>query len=141
MVDCHPEETLSTEAEPRSTICFSPLPTKLQFFTHRATSLLNVTRCYDVAKNATTAAIGFSVRTVRAYIRACYIFFFECHPPFYSPCKNSVTFKNVTRSIYQSDYRKLTRGIIILFHCYIVWLRITEEGSVPEMRIWSMSLI
>ena len=22
-----------------------------------------------------------------------------------------------------------------------VWLRITEEGSVPEMRIWSMSLI
>ena len=24
---------------------------------------------------------------------------------------------------------------------YIVWLRITEEGSVPEMRIWSILLI
>ena len=23
---------------------------------------------------------------------------------------------------------------------YIVWLRITDEGSVPEMRIWSISL-
>ena len=24
---------------------------------------------------------------------------------------------------------------------YIVWLRITDEGSLPEMRIWSISLI
>ena len=24
---------------------------------------------------------------------------------------------------------------------YIVWLKITEEGSVPEMRIWSILLI
>ena len=24
---------------------------------------------------------------------------------------------------------------------YYLWLRITEEGSVPEMRIWSISLI
>ena len=77
------------------------------YFTHRATFSLNVTRCYDVAKNAATAAIGFSVRTVRAYIRACDIFL-ECHPPFYSPCKNRVTFKNVTRSIDQSDNRKLS---------------------------------
>ena len=42
--------------------------------THRATFSLNVTRCYDVAKNAATAAIAFSVRTVRAYICACDIF-------------------------------------------------------------------
>ena len=42
--------------------------------THRATFSLNVIRCYDVAKNVATAAIGFSIRTVRAYIRACYIF-------------------------------------------------------------------
>ena len=41
------------------------------YLTHRATFSLNVTRCYDVAKNA---AIGFSVRTVRVYIRACDIF-------------------------------------------------------------------
>ena len=45
------------------------------YFTHRATFSLNVTCCYDVARNAATAAIGFSVRTVRAYIRACDIFF------------------------------------------------------------------
>ena len=24
---------------------------------------------------------------------------------------------------------------------YFVWLRITDEGSVPEMRIWSILLI
>ena len=41
--------------------------------------------------------------------------FFECHPPFFSPCKNRVTFKNVNRSIDQSDYRKLTWGIIIFY--------------------------
>ena len=29
---------------------------------------MNVTRCYDITKNAATAAIGFSIRTVRAYI-------------------------------------------------------------------------
>ena len=46
----------------------------LNYFTHRATFSLNVNRCYDVSKNAATAAIGFSVRTVRAYIRACDIF-------------------------------------------------------------------
>ena len=40
--------------------------------------------------------------------------FFECHPPFYSPYKNRVTFKNVIHSIDQSDNRKLTWGIIII---------------------------
>ena len=76
-------------------------------FTYRATFSLNVTRCYDVAKNAATAAIGFSVRTVRAYIRACDIFL-NVTLPSISPYKNRVTFKNVTRSIDQSDYMKLT---------------------------------
>ena len=28
-----------------------------------------------------------------------------------------------------------------LFLNYIVWVRITDEGSVPEIRIWSISLI
>ena len=44
------------------------------YLTHRVIFSLNVTRCYGVAKEAATAAIGFSVRTVRAYIRACDIF-------------------------------------------------------------------
>ena len=32
-------------------------------------------------------------------------------------------------------------GIIFNFWNYSVWLRITDEGSVPEMRIWSILLI
>ena len=58
----------------------SPFPTQLQFYVIKLFYALGdifidcVTRCYDVAKNAATAAIGFSVRTVRAYIRACDIF-------------------------------------------------------------------
>ena len=32
-------------------------------------------------------------------------------------------------------------GILFNFLNYFVWLRITDEGSVPEMRIWSISLI
>ena len=33
--------------------------------------------------------------------------------------------------------------LVITFQFFIlhVWLRITDEGSVPEMRIWSISLI
>ena len=30
---------------------------------------------------------------------------------------------------------------LFLFLNYFVWLRITDEGSVPEMRIWSILLI
>ena len=32
-------------------------------------------------------------------------------------------------------------SLLFNFLNYIVWLRITDEGSVPEMRIWSISLI
>ena len=39
-------------------------------------------------------------------------------------------------------------SLLCLFFCHYfhflilhVWLRMTEEGSVPEMRIWSISLI
>ena len=32
-------------------------------------------------------------------------------------------------------------SIFNLFYYYFVWLRITDEGSVPEMRIWSILLI
>ena len=38
--------------------------------------------------------------------------------------------------------KKVGRGVrLIVIGPYIVWLRITDEGSVPEMRIWSISLI
>ena len=57
----------------------SPFPTQLQFYVIKllyaqGDIFIECHRCYDVAKNAATAAIGFSVRTVRAYIRACDIF-------------------------------------------------------------------
>ena len=74
----------------------SPFPSQLQ---HYAINLLYAPGdifiechcCNDVAKNAATTTIGFSIRTVRAYIfHACDIF--ECHPSYYSPCKNLVTF-------------------------------------------------
>ena len=58
----------------------------------RATFYLNVTRCYDVAQNAATSAIGFSIWTVRAsFSRSQH--FSECYPPLYILCKNGVTFK------------------------------------------------
>ena len=76
----------------------------LNYFTHRVTFSLNVTRCYDVAKNVATNAIGFSVR---AYIRACEIFF-NVTLPSIALVKTVCHSKNVTRSIDQSDYRKLT---------------------------------
>ena len=36
---------------------------------------------------------------------------------------------------------RLFRDIIFNFWNHFVWLRITDEGSVPEMRIWSILLI
>ena len=72
MVDCRPEETLSTDRTHfqinliKNVIFIllyrmSSFSTQLQCyvinFTHCATFSLNVTRCYDVAKNAATAAI------------------------------------------------------------------------------------
>ena len=153
MVDCHPEETLSTEAEPRSTMLSEgwrstmssrkecniyfimpnvPIPSQLKvcvmkkvcawgnillecypLLWRRATFYLNVTRCYDVAQNAATSAIGFSIWTVRAsFSRSQH--FSECYPPLYILCKNGVTFKIFKQTTDQWNYRKLTWGIIII---------------------------
>ena len=142
MVDCQPEETLSTEAGPRSTVLFEgrrstmssrkecyiyfiepnvPISYRtlnnimlLNYFTHRATFSINVTLCSDVANNATSAAIGFSTRTVHAYISICRHFlhhvsflwsdwsikratFFECHAVFTRAIVARVTFKKCRR--------------------------------------------
>ena len=78
----------------------------------RATFYLNDTRCYDVAQNAATSAIGFSIWTVRAsFSRSQH--FSECYPPLYILCKNGVTFKMFKQTTDQWNYRKLTWGIII----------------------------
>ena len=88
MVDCHPEQTMSTEAELRLTMLFeggdlpchpvknvicillyrmSRIPTQLQYDVILLYSIL-FCECHDVAKNAMTAAIGLSIWTVRVYI-------------------------------------------------------------------------
>ena len=138
MVDCRPKETLSVEAELRETMFFEGwrftmssrkecnvyfIISKvlisyttsrfrlLNYYTHRATFSLNVNRCYDVAKNAATAAIGFSISSVSAH-NFHRRHFLNVTLPNYSPCRNCVTSKNVARSIDQSDHRKLTWGMI-----------------------------
>ena len=40
-----------------------------------------------------------------------------------------------------SSYFGTFWSLLFNFLNYIVWLRITDEGSVPEMCIWSISLI
>ena len=45
--------------------------------------------------------------------------------------------------LFTTAYVKKSHFLVITFQHFIlhVWLRITDEGSVPEMRIWSISLI
>ena len=158
MVDCHPEETLSTEAEPRLTILskgwrlpchpvkiifillcrMSQFPSQLQvcvmnkvcasgsillecypLLWHRASFYLNVTRCYDVAQNAATSAIGFSIWTVRASLSRSQ-HFSKCYLPLYILCKNGVTFKIFKQTTDQWNYRKLTWGIIKINVAFIL---------------------
>ena len=76
----------------------------------RAIFHLNVTRCYDVAQNAATSAIGFSIWTVRAsFSRSQH--FSECYPPLHILRKNGVTCKNFKQTTDQWNYRKLAWGI------------------------------
>ena len=57
---------------------------KKNYFMHRTKFSLKVTHCYDVAKNATMASIGFSIQTVGA----CSQHLFNV-TPYYSPCNKS----------------------------------------------------
>ena len=47
----------------------------------------------------------------------------------------------ITLSLFASACFGTFRASIFIFLSYIVWLRITDEGSVPEMRIWSVLLM
>ena len=47
----------------------------------------------------------------------------------------------LTPSLLASTYFGTFWSLVFNILNYIVWLRITDEGSVPEMRIWSISLI
>ena len=79
----------------------SSLVSPIEPYAHifRAVNIINVTRCYDVAKNATTAAIRFLNRTVCAYISRSRNF---CNITFVKTVRHS---KQVARSIIdQSDH-------------------------------------
>ena len=95
----------------------SPFPTQLQFYVIKL--LLRTGRHFHWMSPVAMTLLRMPRRPplVVQFEPYAHIFvhvtFLECHPPFYSPCKNRVTLKNVTRSIDQLDYRKLTWGIII----------------------------
>ena len=59
------------------------------------------------------------------------IMFSQCH----------IYCRFITPSLLASACLDTFRLSLFNFLNYIVWLRITEEGSVPEMRIWSILLI
>ena len=50
------------------------------------------------------------------------------------------SFLDISRCFAFLDISRCFAFFLQLFILY-VWLRITDEGSVPEMRIWSISLI
>ena len=146
MVDCHPEETLSTEAEPRLTMLFegwrSTMSSRKEFNIYFIIPNVPISYITSILHYYITLRTGRHFHWMSpvamtlprmpprpplvsqfepyAHIFA-HVTFFECHPPFFSPYKNHVTFKNVTRSIDQSDYRKLTWGIIILIVKWGLW--------------------
>ena len=121
MVDCHPKETLSTEAEPRLTMLFKgwrstmssrkecniyfiipnvPISYTTLFLCYQIT--LRTGRHFHWMSPVAMTLLRMSRRRplVSQFEPCAHIFahvtFLECHPPFISPCKI------VTRSIDQS---------------------------------------
>ena len=113
MVDCHPEETLSTEAEPRLTMLFkgwrstmsSRKECNIYFIIPNVpisytTSILCIKlfyapddifiACHPLLWCCQECRVGrhwfLSSNRTRIYSRMWH--FLECHPSFYSPCKN-----------------------------------------------------
>ena len=69
---------------------------------------------------------------------------FEPTPRQSTTKKVSALDRNATRVWWGSVVKCLTEYLKLLifnFWIHIVWLRITDEGSLPEMRIWSILLI
>ena len=57
-------------------LCFTELQNfGLKYFTHQAPFLMSFIRCYHIAKNGATAAIGLPIRTIGAYISRSWQFF------------------------------------------------------------------
>ena len=55
----------------------------------------------------------------------------------------SLNTKNTSGSDYKMNWACFGNFLASFFNClqYFVWLRITDEGSIPEMRIWSILFI
>ena len=62
-------------------------------------------------------------------------------PPFRNGCLWNSFSGFSTPSLLASTYFGTFWSLFFNFLNYIVWLGILDEGSVPEMRIWSISLI
>ena len=144
MVDCHPEETLSTEVEPRSTMLsegwrstmssrkecniFFIMPNVPISFT---TSSICDEKSLCIEQHftwmlpvATTLLrmpgrppLVLGLNRTRIFSRSQH--FSECYPPLYILCKNGVTFKIFKQTTDQWNYRKLTWSIIkFITICY-----------------------
>ena len=123
IVDCHPEETLSTKAEPRLTTLFEGWQSTMSphkecyiyFIIPNVPFLQQIWPLWDIAVWH-YINITFTIYYV-ARKRMLYLFYYtECPistTNFATVRHCRVTFKIVTRPIDQSDCWKLTWGIII----------------------------
>ena len=66
---------------------------------------------------------------------------YVCYANHYYMSSTSFTFKIQIYIYIQQFYVPYISHIILKFLKILFWLRITDEGSVPEMRIWSILLI
>ena len=69
-----------------------------------------------------------------------------CVLHFFSACwllvlSQNCNFEGLLHHPFWLQLNKALLGCRFQFLSYFVWPRITDEGSVPEMRIWSISLI
>ena len=70
-----------------------------------------------------------------------FVIYIEFHNMKWLLVFNFVAYISPTQTTYESYLFQIIRGYtcINLFWNilkYVVWLRITDEGSVPEMRVW-----
>ena len=165
MVDCHPEETLSTEAEPRLTMLFERWRSTMS--SRKECNIYFIISNVPISYTTSILCYWITLRTVwhfhwtspvamtllrmprrpplvsqfepYAHIFAHVTFFLNVTLPSIALVKTVWHSKNVTRSIDQSDYRKLTWGIIILdtWKCRFTNFHKTFRDSLMNQKIIS----
>ena len=116
------------------------------YSTHLATFSVNVTRCYDVAKNATTATIGFSIWTVRVYISRSR-HFLNVNLPSLTIVKTVWHWKCRLFGWpikWQVSEHEIIAIISVFLRvpcvCYLVWFSIDSEKKNTEMKRYKKNI-